>query len=128
MRPLPPFFPCNLAVTWALSLRVPAQGVVLVTGGLGMIGSLVGSWLVKQSVSDVVLLGRSGRPGTDSAAIMDLVLGSGSNAAITMVRCDVASVDEIGALARASCGTRPIQVGEKKEAFFCVPGFNVLAF
>ena len=80
------------------------------TGGLGMIGSLVASWLVRQSASDVVLLGRSGRPGADSGAVMDLVTGSGSTAAITLVRCDAASQDEMRALVEASSGAKPLQV------------------
>ena len=80
------------------------------TGGLGMIGSLVASWLVRQSASDVVLLGRSGRPGADSGAVMDLATGNGSGAAITLVRCDAASQDEMRALAEALCGIKPLQV------------------
>lgn len=38
-------------------------GVIVVSGGLGMIGSLVGAWLVRQGAPHVVLLGRSGRAG-----------------------------------------------------------------
>ena len=36
------------------------QGAVVVTGGLGMIGSLVGGWLARQQVADVLLLGAGG--------------------------------------------------------------------
>lgn len=84
--------------------------MVLVAGGLGMIGSLVASWLVRQSVSEVVLLGRSGRPGADSAAVLELVGASGCSAAVTMVRCDVGSTEEVRALAAASGIERSLQV------------------
>jgi NADPH:quinone reductase-like Zn-dependent oxidoreductase len=69
-------------------------GTVMVTGGLGMIGSLVAAWLSKQSVQRIVLLGRSGRPGGDSAAATSLALG-GAVAMISMVRCDASSVEEV---------------------------------
>lgn len=83
---------------------------MLVAGGLGMIGSLVASWLVRQSVSEVVLLGRSGRPGADSAAVLELVRASGCSAAVIMVRCDVGSAEEVRALAAASGSERSLQV------------------
>jgi hypothetical protein len=59
-----------------------------------MIGSLVAAWLSKQSVQRIVLLGRSGRPGGDSAAATSLALG-GAVAMISMVRCDASSVEEV---------------------------------
>lgn len=82
---------------------------MVVTGGLGMIGSIVGSWLITQSAAKVVLLGRSGRPGRDSTAVLDM-LRSGADAMITMLRCDVSSAEEISALASASSTDCPLQV------------------
>ena len=40
---------------------LPCDGVWFVTGGLGMIGSLVAAWMTDKNAGDVVLLSRSGR-------------------------------------------------------------------
>ncbi|KAL4451846.1 hypothetical protein ABPG75_007508, partial [Micractinium tetrahymenae] len=83
------------------------KGSVVVTGGLGMIGSLVGAWLARQQVSHVLLLGRSGRPGSDSGAAMELAAGLGSAAAFHLLRCDAASAEEVADVAAAAtCGRR----------------------
>ena len=88
------------------------QGAIIVTGGLGMIGSLVGAWLTRQQVSRILLMGRSGRPGADSDAVLQLAAGSGSAAEIHMIRCDAASGEEVAAaLAGATHGCR-LQVGQ----------------
>ncbi len=90
----------------------PLQGSVVVTGGLGMIGSLVGAWMARQQVSKVLLLGRSGRPGADAGAVVDLVAGQGSATAFHLLRCDAASAAEVaGAAASAASGCR-LQVRE----------------
>ena len=88
--------------------RGTTQGTAIVTGGLGMIGSLVCAWLAKQSVERIVLLGRSGRPGADSGAATALALG-GALACISMVRCDASSAEEVHALALSSCGKDNLQ-------------------
>lgn len=62
-----------------------------------MIGSLVGSWLAGQSVCKLILLGRSGRPGSESKAAMSLVC-EGANAEVSMVRCDASSTDDVDAV------------------------------
>jgi short-subunit dehydrogenase len=67
-----------------------------------MIGSLVGSWMAKQQVTNILLLGRSGRPGTDAGGVIELVAGGGSSAAVHMVRCDAASAEEVAAVAAAA--------------------------
>lgn len=82
---------------------------MVVTGGLGMIGSLVGAWLARQQVSHILLLGRSGRPGADSGAVMQLAGGSGSAAAFHMLRCDAASAEEVAAVAAAAARGRRLQ-------------------
>ena len=77
-----------------------------------MIGSLVGAWLTRQQVSRILLMGRSGRPGADSDAVLQLAAGSGSAAEIHMIRCDAASGEEVAAaLAGATHGCR-LQVGQ----------------
>ena len=75
---------------------------MIVSGGLGMIGSLVGCWLVKQQVAHIVLLGRSGRPSGELGTMGQLVHGSGTAAAVHMSRCDTASTDEVAAAAAAT--------------------------
>ena len=92
-------------------LLVCLQGSVVVTGGLGMIGSLVGAWLARQQVPHILLLGRSGRPGAGAGATMELAAGQGSAAAFHLLRCDAASAEEVaGAAAAAAHGLR-LQVG-----------------
>ena len=86
-------------------------GTVMVTGGLGMIGSLVAEWLAKQSVQRIVLLGRSGRPGGDSAAATSLALG-GATALISMVRCDASSVEEVQYAASENTQNDALQVNK----------------
>jgi NAD(P)-dependent dehydrogenase (short-subunit alcohol dehydrogenase family) len=95
----------------AHALGLPGlQGAVVVTGGLGMIGSLVASWLARQQVPHVVLLGRSGRPGAVSGAVVQLAAhGNGSAAAFHMLRCDAASAEEVAAVAAAVTRGRKLQ-------------------
>lgn len=45
----------------ATGLEQPCRGAVIVTGGTGMIGSLVAGWLTEQGVQHVKLLGRTGK-------------------------------------------------------------------
>ena len=85
-----------------------SQGTVVVTGGLGMIGSLVGAWLARQPVANVVLLGRSGRPGPDAAPLAQLLL-AGCAAMVHLTRCDAGSADEVAASAAAACGSGHLQ-------------------
>lgn len=86
------------------------RSAVVVTGGLGMIGSIVGSWLACQGVSDVVLLGRSGRPSADAMfAVQEVALGGGSTG-MHMVRCDASSVEEVTEVARAATAGKALQV------------------
>lgn len=75
-----------------------------------MIGSLVASWLAKQQVANILLLGRSGRPGADAGAVEQLVAGGGAAAAFHLVRCDAASGDEVAAIALAATHGRRLQV------------------
>jgi NAD(P)-dependent dehydrogenase (short-subunit alcohol dehydrogenase family) len=72
-----------------------------------MIGSLVGSWMTRQQVAKIVLLGRSGRPGADSGSVVQLASNSAS--AITMARCDASSAAEVAAVAEAATGSRRLQ-------------------
>ena len=84
------------------------QGAVVVTGGLGMIGSLMGGWLARQQVADVLLLGRSGRPGSDAQALVQLAAG-GSSGSIHTLRCDAGSAEEVAAVAASAARGRRLQ-------------------
>lgn len=81
------------------------QGAVVVTGGLGMIGSLLGAWLKRQGIGHVVLLGRSGRPAAGSKSVQEF-LGSGCSGVISIQRCDAASMEEVQAVAGGLTGAR----------------------
>lgn len=71
------------------------NGLVVVTGGLGGIGMLLGSWLIKQQPTApalrVALLGRSGLFGSTPA---ELLL---SNAPVIAARCDASIAEDVAA-------------------------------
>lgn len=92
--------------------HMPLQGTVVVTGGLGMIGSLVGAWLAKQGVHRIVLLGRSGKPGSDSGAVTSLI-ANGCDSVVAMIKCDAASSEEVQSVAQEAVVGR-LQVSLKR--------------
>ena len=68
------------------------QGAVLVTGGLGALGTLVASWLSGQAgVAHIILAGRSGRMpmATAEAAGLPLLDACGTlhSACVTLLKC-----------------------------------------
>ena len=66
----------------------PAQySGIMISGGLGGIGSLVGQLMAQAGARHVLLMGRSGRGG--------LAPASCGAACLTMQRCDVGSADEV---------------------------------
>ena len=79
------------------------SGTVLVSGGLGDIGSLVGMWLVATCpAAKVLLLSRTGHSKT---------LPSMGPASFTAVRCDVSSNEELSALTDdlSTSGAPPVE-------------------
>ena len=73
------------------------SGTVLVTGGLGDIGSLVGQWLAAaHTCSDLHMLGRSGRTKNLAPYLQS------SPACITLARCDVACAEDSSTVAGPS--------------------------
>ncbi|MEU9508924.1 type I polyketide synthase [Micromonospora sp. NPDC048170] len=84
----------------------PADGAVLVTGGLGSIGAQVARWLAREGVGELVLTGRQGptTPGADELATELRAAG----AKVTVAACDVADRDALAALVErlAGQGTR----------------------
>ena len=74
-----------------------------------MIGSLMGAWLAGQQVPHVLLLGRSGRPGADSGAVVELAGGDGCAAAFHLERCDAASAEEVASVAASATRGQRLQ-------------------
>ncbi|KAK9803996.1 hypothetical protein WJX72_011444 [[Myrmecia] bisecta] len=71
------------------------SGAIVITGGLGSVGSLVATWLAQglnPKTSRLWLLGRSGRVAGDSRLRPELF----GDAMVTMARSDVSSVEETG--------------------------------
>ena len=78
-------------------------GEVMVTGGLGTLGTQVAAWLAQQQARQLTLLGRSGRAvdGTDSLALAQP--GSAAfAAAVALAMCDAASGENAAGLAAGS--------------------------
>lgn len=88
-----------------------AAGGILISGGLGGVGSLAAAWLAAMAAtegaqtpqhagatSEIVLLGRSGRTG--ASPLMATLQRSA--VAVTMARCDVCSAAEAADLAAGS--------------------------
>jgi len=73
------------------------EGFVLVTGGLGVLGTQVAGWLGKQQVKAMSLLGRSGRPGEKQAAALAITSPASDvfNALVTMAACDVSASEGV---------------------------------
>ena len=64
------------------------HGTVAITGGMGMLGSLFGRWLVQRKAAHVLLLGRSARS-------LPAALSSASCSAICLAKCDAASSADV---------------------------------
>ena len=67
-------------------------GSIMISGGLGGLGSLVGQFMAQAGAQHVLLMGRSGRG--------DVEAGSFGEACVTMQRCDVGSANEVRCTAR----------------------------
>lgn len=87
---------------------------VTVTGGLGALGSLVGSWAAAQGARHVTLLGRTAsRPTSHNPSLDGLKV---SNSLVTLAMCDVAAAGDWGALETAASGPRHIFHAGKKSS------------
>lgn len=82
-------------------------GSVVVTGGLGMIGSLVMRWLSLQSVHEIILTSRSGKV---TQAVIDQTRGRKdfTFSSISMLMCDISSQEEVFELLNGHMGRKPI--------------------
>lgn len=66
-------------------------GIYVVTGGTGMIGSLVAQWLIRRSPCEILLLGRSGRSAGNWCTV-----GDGDKTTVQACGCDVSIVADGG--------------------------------
>lgn len=97
-----------------IALHPPPQngvdGSVLITGGLGALGSIVAVWLAQQSASTrLILVGRSGRfePHTASLQLQQLLNGS-LGCEVTITACDTSCRADVAAISRHN--VTPLQV------------------
>lgn len=70
---------------------------VIISGGMGALGSLVGCWAAAQHAQHIRLLGRSGHAASSLAALNAL---RSTAACVTMAMCDLAAADDYSAAAR----------------------------
>ena len=69
---------------------------VLISGGLGALGSLVGSWACAQGAGHVVLLSRSSHVSSSTHILVGLTQG---DACLTVAMCDTGSSEDFCATA-----------------------------
>jgi hypothetical protein len=86
-----------------------ALGRVLVTGGLGALGSLVAGWLSGHGVQQLHLLGRAGKL-QDGAAVHHLLSSNGSNSQVIISQCDAGSSEDLAAAVSSSRQLLPVNL------------------
>ncbi|WP_316979472.1 type I polyketide synthase [Shumkonia mesophila] len=72
--------------------RLRADGVYLITGGLGALGLEFAEWLAAGKVGGIVLTGRRA-PSEEAAARIEAMRAGGTE--VTAVRCDIADPDDV---------------------------------
>ena len=99
--------------------RPAPGGTILITGGLGALGSLVAAWFAQQSsATRLTLVGRSGRFDSDAASPQLRQLLDGSlGCEVTIAACDVSRAADVMALGgfgnpneAPAAGCPPLQV------------------
>lgn len=98
------------SITWH------AEGVYLITGGLGGLGLQVARWLVARGARHLVLVGRTGLPdalpaespaGRQARAVREL---EAQGASVRIIRCDVGEPQQVAALvAELRAGPQPLR-------------------
>ncbi|WP_049576961.1 type I polyketide synthase, partial [Streptomyces sp. SBT349] len=84
----------------------PPRGTVLITGGLGGIGTHVARWLAREGAEHILLTGRRG-PDTPHADELARELRA-SGAEVTVAACDVSDRDAVAGLLAGIPGDRPL--------------------
>ena len=80
-------------------LPSPVASNNLITGGTGVLGSLVASWLALHSASRLCLLGRTGKASSNTLSLLSLQ----KNSIITIMQCDVAATEDAHSLFHGDC-------------------------
>ena len=80
-------------------LPSPVASNNLITGGTGVLGSLVASWLALHSASRLCLLGRTGKASANTLSLLRL----DKNSIITIMQCDVAATEDARGLFHGDC-------------------------
>jgi NADPH:quinone reductase-like Zn-dependent oxidoreductase len=91
------------------SQPVHSLGRVLVTGGLGALGSLVAQWLCGNGVQQLHLLGRVGKLRT-GAVLQRLLNSSGSSSQVIVSQCDAGSSEDLAAVLSSSRELLPVEL------------------
>ncbi|KAH8172608.1 AMP-binding enzyme domain-containing protein [Sarocladium implicatum] len=87
---------------------VQTDGAVLITGGLGHLGSCIAEWLVsKHGVRDIVLASRQGMAADSATQMMDRLTASGAK--VTIVACDVTNCIDLKNVIETFNAQRPLR-------------------
>ena len=81
------------------------SGSWLITGGLGLLGSLTADWLVSQGRQSLTLVGRTGKASPDAQSFVKLISGS-CNVAVSVLAADLATAESAGTACLAN--RRPV--------------------
>lgn len=76
----------------------PSKGTIIITGGLGSLGTLLSGWLAQSVSNRLCLTGRTGRTSSQflSSGLRDLV--THSLALVSMASCDSSNEDDVRCL------------------------------
>ena len=86
--------PVALAPATGLPRRLRQHGTYVITGGLGKIGLLLATYLVRRVSASVVLIGRTGKTSADNQARLDALQAEG---AVMVLQADVTLAAEMTA-------------------------------
>jgi NADPH:quinone reductase-like Zn-dependent oxidoreductase/acyl carrier protein len=84
-------------------------GRVVVTGGLGALGSLVAEWLCGHGVSQLQLLGRVGKL-RGSSSLEQLLSSSSGSSQVIISQCDAGSSEDLAAALYSTSGSLPVEL------------------
>ena len=81
--------------------RLLGTGSCLVTGGLGLLGSLTAQWLIEQGQQHLTLVGRSGKLVSDAHTFLQMATSS-CNTAATVLAADLSTAEASSSIACTS--------------------------
>ena len=83
------------------------SGYWFISGGLGMIGSLVGTWMSSNNAENIVLLSRTGRG--DNSAVRSIT-NNGTQSEVSACKCDISSSENVAAIVSLFSSVKPLMV------------------